>query len=411
MEASDALDVGSIPAGCIIMKVMKEFIQKHFRFLVPAVVVVLSAIAVVVALNIRGNTESKEQSGQGEEVVQETVEEIVPLEELEIPLVVNSNTEIQELFDLYYQCLSDGDMETLQTLCDTVSEKDLLTYEEQSKYLEYEITEIYTQEGPVPDSYIVYVCCEGTFIEYEDLPLPLYDGFYVKLSDETGKYMICNGVLTQEESEYLSVANSKDDILELNNRITVEYNDKVSSQPEVLVYMKELDQTVRTARGERTAELNGSTSGNEEKSEEENEEESTEEAQPFTAIALTTVNVRASDSENADRLGMVNGGTELTVLENQVNGWAKIEFEGKEGYIKVEFLVIPEKVEDVEVIGTITTTDDLNIRLGPTSESSRLGMVSKGTTLNYVGEEDGWYKVIYNDQVAYVSSDYAKVNE
>ena len=50
------------------------------------------------------------------------------------------------------------------------------------------------------------------------------------------------------------------------------------------------------------------------------------------------VNVRASDSEQAERIGKVAVGDVMPLLEEKANGWSKVEYDGKEGYIKSEFL-------------------------------------------------------------------------
>ncbi|MCR5655796.1 MAG: SH3 domain-containing protein [Lachnospiraceae bacterium] len=50
------------------------------------------------------------------------------------------------------------------------------------------------------------------------------------------------------------------------------------------------------------------------------------------------VNVRSGESTDADKLGQVEGGTELTRYEELESGWSKIDYNGQEGYIKSEFL-------------------------------------------------------------------------
>lgn len=57
-----------------------------------------------------------------------------------------------------------------------------------------------------------------------------------------------------------------------------------------------------------------------------------------TCTPTTTINVRASASENADKIGIANAGEKLKLLEILENGWTKIEYEGKEAYVKSEYL-------------------------------------------------------------------------
>lgn len=52
----------------------------------------------------------------------------------------------------------------------------------------------------------------------------------------------------------------------------------------------------------------------------------------------TTINVRTSASENADKIGVANAGEEFDLLEVLENGWTKIKYDGKEAYVKSEYL-------------------------------------------------------------------------
>ena len=57
-----------------------------------------------------------------------------------------------------------------------------------------------------------------------------------------------------------------------------------------------------------------------------------------TATPTATINVRSSASENADKVGVVSQGEELTILEILENGWTKIDYNGSEAYVKTEYL-------------------------------------------------------------------------
>ena len=129
-------------------------------------------------------------------------------------------------------------------------------------------------------------------------------------------------------------------------------------------------------------------------------------AGPQYATATTTVNVRSSDSERADKLGKVTNGTRVQVQEVRVNGWTKIVFEGKDGYIKSEYLQLEESAAGFETIGTVTATTNINVRSAASETAERLGVLAGGSTLDLIANENGWCKVKYNGQVGYVKSDY-----
>lgn len=60
---------------------------------------------------------------------------------------------------------------------------------------------------------------------------------------------------------------------------------------------------------------------------------------------IESVNIRASASEDATKLGTVNVGTTLELIENQENGWSRILFNGSAAYVKTEFLDIENMTE------------------------------------------------------------------
>lgn len=62
---------------------------------------------------------------------------------------------------------------------------------------------------------------------------------------------------------------------------------------------------------------------------------------------------------------------------------------------------------------TVTVkADQLNVRSGPGTDYSALGSVTRGTELERSGYSDeGWTRIVYEGQTAYVSSDYVSEAE
>ena len=60
--------------------------------------------------------------------------------------------------------------------------------------------------------------------------------------------------------------------------------------------------------------------------------------------------------------------------------------------------------------GTVTT-ETLNLRSEPTTESSILELLSEFDEIEILGEENGWYRVKHNDNEGYVSAEYVRINE
>ena len=450
-EASDAFNAGSIPVGCIyitliIGREMREaacgflqfkeyfrirkglymwkekihsignYIIKHNKVVLPAVVVVAVAITVSVSLSLSNRHKEAQQEAEIASAASETATETATEE---VPLVANEEGAIYTLISTYYNAMATGDEETLRSVCDEISDKDMYRYVELSQYIDYYPTlEIYTKTGPEEGSVIAYVYYKISFVGHEE-EVPGYQALYICTNDQGGLY-IKRGENSEEVNEYIKTVSTQDDVVEFNNKITVEYNELMVDHPEVLQYISELDSQVSIAVGEKLANQvaaetqvaeagteEGSTDGQDTQTEN-GEQQEAEDQGPQYVTTTTTVNVRSSDSEQADKLGKVSGGTKLQVLEQRPNGWTKVDYEGKEGYIKTEFLQLAESAAGTETIGTVTATTNINVRASASETADRLGVLSGGDSAELLGTEGDWSKIKYNGQIGYVKSEYVQ---
>lgn len=449
-EASDAFNAGSIPVGCIyitliIGREMREaacgflqfkeyfrirkglymwkekihsignYIIKHNKVVLPAVVVVAVAITVSVSLSLSNRHKEAQQEAEIASAASETATETATEE---VPLVANEEGAIYTLIATYYNAMATGDEETLRSVCDEISDKDMYRYVELSQYIDYYPTlEIYTKTGPEEGSVIAYVYYKISFVGHEE-EVPGYQALYICTNDQGGLY-IKRGENSEEVNEYIKTVSTQDDVVEFNNKITVEYNELMVDHPEVLQYISELDSQVSIAVGEKLANQvaaetqvaeagteEGSTDGQDTQTENGEQQEAEDQGPQY--VTTTTVNVRSSDSEQADKLGKVSGGTKLQVLEQRPNGWTKVDYEGKEGYIKTEFLQLAESAAGTETIGTVTATTNINVRASASETADRLGVLSGGDSAELVGTEGDWSKIKYNGQIGYVKSEYVQ---
>ncbi|MBP3754901.1 MAG: SH3 domain-containing protein [Lachnospiraceae bacterium] len=381
------------------------FVKKNIKFTAPVFLFVVAAIVTFVALSAR----SRRDMNPDVVAITSTPAETVVNEEVpvEVPLALSENTDaaITDFIVEYYLCLSNGDVDKLDILMDSIETKDKLVKAEQSKYLDYAVTGIYTMPGYDDNSVVVFAVSDVIFNDYSEYPLPSYDGFYLKRNAD-GTYVIINTELSPEENAYTDSVLVCEDVVELGNRIITDYNDVITAHPELLTYMKELDSIVSLEAGEKLAALNA---GEEiempeiELPAEDGEEESK------TATANATVNVRVSDSMNADTMGQLRGGETVEILETKGNGWSKISFDGKEGYVKTEYLTLDIDIDSVVTIGTVTALETLNIRAAASTEGMIMGSFAKGTTARLISEQDGWCEVVYNGKVVYLSSEYLEI--
>lgn len=399
---------------------VRDFIVKHCKIVFPVLVIAVVAVTVVIALNLNQEKASAEEKNDIEEytlfnvVVDEPVQVEAPTD---VPLVVNEDSAIHTLVVTYYNAWGTGDMEALASVYDDISDNDLLQYQETARYLDhYTELQVYTKQGPVEGSAIAYVYYRVCFVDHEE-EFPGYETLYI-CRDEQGQLYIKNEAnFTQEENDYIMAVSTQDDVVEFNNRVTAEYNALMMEDASLLTYLNEVGHQVEVAMGVALAQQNvgGVQETDVQEGEGETQEGSTsepqepvQEATPEYATTTTTVNVRSSDSVQADKLGKAPQGTRLQVKEVRLNGWTKVVFEGKDGFIKSEYLQFSESVAKQEVVGTVTATTRVNIRAAANESADRLGQLAAGESLNLLALENGWCKVVYNNQVAYVKAEYVE---
>lgn len=396
-----------------------DFIIDHCKIVFPLVLIVVVAVTVVFALGARNRTDENPQELSGASISEGGDEGNSPSAVLEeVPLLPNEDGELYTLIATYYNARGLGDSETILKIYDEVSENSILRIEETAKYIDhYPTLEIYTKAGLEEGSTVVCVFYRLVFLNHEE-EFPGYETLYVCRNEQGELYIKNEGNFTEEEKEYIKAVTQQDDVVEFNNRVNTEYNDLIMTKPELIRYLGELDNQISVAVGERVAQNEAASvqvpdhqqqpesqgDGNQEPP----ADSVPEPTGPQFATATTTVNVRSSDSEQADKLGKVTGGTTVQVQEVRLNGWTKIVYEGKDGYIKSEYLQMQESAAGAETIGTVTATTNINVRASASQTADRLGVLAGGESVDLIENMDGWCKIKYNGQIGYVKSEYVQ---
>ena len=143
----------------------------------------------------------------------------------------------------------------------------------------------------------------------------------------------------------------------------------------------------------------------------------------FASIGTGTVTagslrLRSSASTSSSTLTQAPRGSTVTVEEDAGNGWYKVTYGGKTGYMSGEWLVVaPVVIADpagdagASSIGTAAVTaSSLRLRSEASTSSSTLAQAPKGSTVTV--EEDagnGWYKVTYGGKTGYMSGEWLTV--
>ena len=390
------------------------------KFIFPVVVVIAIAVTVVVALTSKSKKSQIVEDMADDNItsIEEEMVKEVYIDYDSIPLVKSTDQELNQLITDYFNAQADGDIEKLKTLVDKLDEGEAITLEENAKYIDSNIvSEIYTKQGYEEGSYLVFPYYYTVFKGREEIKLPGINGMYVETNDQ-GKYYVRNLPLTEEVNNYAQILVSKEDVTDLYNRNIVEYNEVMTEHPEIREYAKAVREEVQKQVGTILAQKNEESKASEEaaaqteESADPNAAESSEaapvEEKPVEIYAQTksAVNVRASDSEKADKVGKATKGLKVKVLEQRENGWSKVIFEDKEAFIKSEFLNVLEQAANVESVGKVKAKSNVNVRSAADKESTSLGILVGGDEADLVSTEGEWTKIKYKDQIGYVMSEF-----
>ena len=344
---------------------------------------------------------------------------VVPTEALE----KDASPEVNNLVKQYYQALVDGDMDTIKSIKNYIDDEEELKIVKKSEFIEgYPTITVYTKQGPVEGSYVAYVQYEVKFQGMENTA-PGLSTLYICTKDD-GTYYINANELNEDVMEYLKTISVQNDVLDLFNTVQVAYNDIKTQDEKLGAFLDELPILLAEAVGEAIIEQEAA-----EVALNPEEEKEPEVIVVVTKVKTTAVvNVRSSDSVEADKIGQTSKGQILELVEERVNGWSKVVFDGKEGYIKTEFLQ-PEETEMQVVEGTTETEDDaseqesndtspkkgkvtetVNVRKTASADGDRVGSLTIGSEIEIIEQmSNGWTKIKYSNGEAYVKSDYVKV--
>ena len=121
------------------------------------------------------------------------------------------------------------------------------------------------------------------------------------------------------------------------------------------------------------------------------------------------LSMRKAPTTSSDILAYIPKGTTLEVYEIS-EGWAKVSWNGSEGYCSMAYLKSADEETVSEYI--IATKDDpLNMRKSPDTSSSILTRIPKGTTVEVSEINNGWANVSWNGFEGYCSMTYLEKAE
>ena len=132
----------------------------------------------------------------------------------------------------------------------------------------------------------------------------------------------------------------------------------------------------------------------------------------YVNITSGSLNLRQSASTNSAVVAVLTKGTAVTVY-SETNGWAKVEANGREGYVSSIYLssanpnLSPSAAKDTYTTKYVNiSSGSLNLRSTASTESAIVAKLSKGGAVQFYSEANGWAKVNANGKDGYVNSSY-----
>lgn len=407
-----------------------KFVKEHVRYFVAGGLFIIMA---VVLANCAGEKDtSGSQEAQSGNVVAEEYQ-------------IDANEDVNNLIAQYYTAYAAGDMTTLTGIATPVSANEQSYITMFSQYVEaYQNMTCYTKSGLDADSYLVSVEMEIKFVGV-DTPAPGLDFFYVRTT-ENGALYIDNlysqyNLSNQENALDTSIQNliygfeNEEDFVELQNDVQERYDAAVAADENLsaMIYTTiptAIDTWVTQVAMQTAQEMPDGTDVSSESTEvidESMEEPAAEETsgdtqteEATTEMYYTTdkVNVRAEAGTNSEKLGSLEKGTAIGVIDT-ADDWAHVNYGGYDGYIKLEYLTkeatnTTDASADEEESTTginltegtvITLQNTVNIRSGMSETSDRVGTAYAGEKVKVVmSYAEGWTKVTWNNKTGYIKS-------
>lgn len=322
---------------------LKDWLIKYSKVVLPVILVLCVALTIVIAINANKRKVEQEEMAVSQE---NGTEEDGALEEVPlVPLEKDVVPGINEFFDTYFKAVVEGDTDTMSNLVYYLNATEKLRAAETSKYTESASIEVYTKAGPGEGTYIAFVYEEIKFYDY-DKPLPGLNTFYVCTKEDGSFFINEDYELSDSERRYMREVQLQDDVIDLNNKVTAAYNDMVVEDSTLADFLVELNDEIEKNVGETLARAEGTAQP-------EGEESSTEQ---------DTQEEEAPDDGEAS--------SETVVTE-------------------------------------VKTTDVVNIRTSDSETADKLGKAAVGDTFKLLeARGNGWSKVEYNGEEAFIKSDF-----
>lgn len=416
---------------------IKDWVLEHSKVIMPLFLIVCVVVTVLIALNANKKDKLNEEA-EAARVEAESVNATTPIDVIETPqyeLEENAYPEINDIFRTYYDAKAEGDLDTISSMNSYINDIEKIRLSELSKYIDsYPEINVYTKPGLTENSYVAYVCSKVKFSDLET-PIPGAQTYYV-CNDSEGNYSITDGTFDESIYEYIKNVTVQDDVVALNNKVVAEYNNLLTDNEDINNFVAYLKEKINENVGEMLAEEEAPAATVVDDGNDSASNESDKPTVVNKVKAKERVNIRKSDSKDADKVGSASANEEFKLIQHKDNGWTEIEYNGESAFISSEFVedVVEVTLETVTETSTTDAGNDtdndiqtaesaetatangkvkvkdsgVRIRKEPNTSSEVLGTVYTGERFDFIEEKADWSKIKYNGKIGYIKSEFVE---
>ena len=129
------------------------------------------------------------------------------------------------------------------------------------------------------------------------------------------------------------------------------------------------------------------------------------------------LNVREASTRDSQLLFRLENGNKVSILEDAGNGWAKISYNGKEGFVSTSFLRSKMPARTLKKISTFKPFSakvyspngkKCNMRVNASVKADRIAQLNGQTSIKVIGNAGNWYKIQYGNATGYMMKEFVR---
>lgn len=128
-------------------------------------------------------------------------------------------------------------------------------------------------------------------------------------------------------------------------------------------------------------------------------------SQGGASVTADLLNLRSEPNTAAAAIATAPQGAAVVVADRSLDGWYKVVYRGRLGYMSADYLSYSETLEANIGRGVIVGSD-VRLREGASTDAAIVGTYQNGTEMQVLGVYKDWYKVQAGDKIGFVFSDF-----